>query len=112
MPSVCAFPFRHAVIALLASGALTASVAPASAQGFGVGARVAWVNADSEADVDAARFFGGQVRLVGGRYGLELSLDRHTETFDALNQKVTETPVQASLIMRMASGRIAPFLLG
>jgi opacity protein-like surface antigen len=41
-----------------------------------------------------------------------VSLDRHSETFDLLNEKVTETPVQASLLMRLAGGSFSPYLLG
>jgi opacity protein-like surface antigen len=84
----------------------------ASAQGFGVGARTAWVTADSSADIDSVRFTGGQVRLLSRRWGLEVSMDRHSESFELLNQKVTETPIQASLLLRMGSGSLSPFLLG
>jgi opacity protein-like surface antigen len=38
-------------------------------------------------------------------------MDRHSESFDLLNEKVTETPIQASLLMR-GGGRVSPFLLG
>lgn len=82
-----------------------------SAQGFGVGGRFAWVTADSDADVDSVRFTGGQIRLVSSRWGLEVSMDRHSESFEALNQKLTERPIQASLLLRLGGGRVAPFLL-
>jgi opacity protein-like surface antigen len=39
-------------------------------------------------------------------------MDRRSESFELLNQKVTETPIQASLLLRMGSGRVAPYLLG
>jgi hypothetical protein len=103
---------RQAAITLLALGGLLVAAAPTSAQGFGVGGRLAWVTSDVETDADAVRVSGGQVRLVGGRWGFEVSLDRHSETFDLLNEKVTETPIQASLLMRLGSGRVSPFLLG
>ena len=96
---------------MLTLGGLLASLAPAFAQGFGIGARVAWVHPDTEVDVDAIRYFGGQVRAMGKRVGVELSMDRHTETLEALNQKLTETPVQLSLILKGKS-KVAPFLLG
>ena len=112
MPSLCALSLRPAVIAMLTLGGLLASLAPVSAQGFGVGGRIAWVNPDTEADVDAVRYFGGQIRLIGGRFGFELSMDRHSESSEALDQKFTETPIQASLLLRMGSGKVAPFLLG
>jgi opacity protein-like surface antigen len=112
MPSMCALSLRPAVIAMLTLAGLLASLAPVSAQGFGVGGRIAWVHPDTEADVDAIRYFGGQIRLIGGRIGVELSMDRHSESSEALNQKLTETPLQASLLLRMGGSKVAPFLLG
>jgi opacity protein-like surface antigen len=86
--------------------------APASAQ-IGIGARFAWVTADSELDVDSVRFVGGQIRLgLSQRIGFEVSLDSHSEDLEALNQKVKERPIQMSLMLKLASGSIQPFLLG
>jgi hypothetical protein len=73
---------------------------------------LAWVTADSEAEIDSVRFIGGQIRLLSRRWGLELSLDRHSESFELLNQKVIETPIQTSLLLRLAGGKVSPFLLG
>ena len=118
MPSVCTIPVRQAVMTLLVLGGLLACAAPVAAQGFGLGVRFAWVKPDVDTDgdvdveVDTQRFIGGQVRLLSQRFGLEVSLDRHSEEFELLNQKVTETPIQASLLMRLASGSFSPFLLG
>jgi hypothetical protein len=112
MRSVCTLPVRQATITMLALGALLAGAAPVSAQGFGLGARLAWVTRDVDADVDALRFVGGQMRLLSRRFGLEVSLDRHSESFELLNEKVTETPIQASLLLRLGGGRVSPFLLG
>jgi len=86
---------------------------PASAQGFGIGARFAWVTADSDADLDSVRFIGGQIRLgLSQRMGVEVSLDSHSEDFEALNQKITERPIQASLLLKLATGSVQPYLLG
>lgn len=104
-------PMRGAVMSVAMGAALLASPSIASAQ-FGVGARMAWVTADSDADVDSVRFTGGQIRLVSPRWGLEVSMDRHSESFEALNQKVTETPIQLSLLLRMGTPSVSPFLLG
>lgn len=112
MRSVCPLPLRQAAMTLLALGGLLAWAAPVSAQGFGLGGRIAWVTRDVEADVDTLRFVGGQVRLLSQRFGLEVSVDRHSESLELLNQKVTETPIQASLLLRLAGGRVSPFLLG
>ena len=92
--------------------ALFGSPSLTSAQGFGVGARIGSLTADSEADADAIRVTGGQIRLLTGRWGLEVSMDRHSATSDALNQKVTETPIQLSLLMRLTESKLSPFLLG
>src|SRR5262245_60854278 len=87
--------------------------APAAAQGFGIGARLAWVTADSDADLDSVRFIGGQIRLgLSQRIGLEVSLDSHTEDLELLNQKVKERPIQASLLFKLAAGSVQPYLLG
>ena len=116
MRCVFMLPMPQAAIVVLAMGGLLIPAAPVSAQGFGVGARLAWVkphvDSDVDVDVDAVRFIGGQVRLISSRIGFEVSLDRHSESFELLNQKVTETPIQASLLLRLGSGRVAPFLLG
>jgi opacity protein-like surface antigen len=116
MRSVCTLPVRQAAITMFALGALLTWAAPVSAQGFGLGARLAWVKPDVDddvdVDVDAVRFVGGQMRLLSQRFGLEVSLDRRSEEFELLNQKVTETPIQASLLLRLASGSVSPFLLG
>ena len=111
MRCVFTLPMPQAAIALAVGGLLTLA-SPVSAQGVGVGARLAWVTTDSDVDVDAVRFIGGQVRLLSRRTGFEVSLDRHSESFELLNQKVTETPIQASLLLRLGGGRVSPFLLG
>ena len=51
---------------------------PVAAQGFGIGARMAWVTREVEADVDpdidadALRLVGGQIRLLSQRFGFEV----------------------------------------
>jgi len=112
MRSSCTAPVRQTLLSILALGALLAAASPVSAQGFGIGARLAWVTSDTDLDVDAVRFVGGQIRVLSQRVGLEVSIDRHSESFDLLSQKVTETPIQASLLLRLGGGSISPFLLG
>ena len=103
---------RYVIVSIVVSAALFTCPSIASAQGFGVGARMAWVTADSDLDVDSIRFVGGQIRLLSKRWGLEVSMDRNSESFELLNQKVTETPIQASLLLRMGGAKVSPFLLG
>ena len=112
MRSACPLPLRRAATLLLAFAGLVTWAAPVGAQGFGVGGRAAWVKADAAADVDALRMFGGQVRILAPRFGVEVAMDRHSESSELLNAKVTETPIQASLLLRMSGGRVSPFLLG
>lgn len=108
------FTFRRLAGTALLIGAGLLVSAPVSAQGFGVGARVAWVtnDANAEVDTDSVRFVGGHIRLSGARFGLEVSMDRHTESLDLLNEEVVETPIQTSLIMRLVRGSFSPYLLG
>src|SRR5688572_28705528 len=97
---------------LIALAAFIGTAAPAGAQGFGVGARLAWVKSDTALEDDSVRFIGGQIRLGGGRLGIEISMDRRSETLEALNQKIIETPIQASALLRLATGTLSPYLLG
>jgi opacity protein-like surface antigen len=112
MPSMNRPAAHHILVPVFALGALLGTAFPASAQGFGLGARFAWVKHDVEMDVDRVRFTGFHVRATGGRTGFELSFDRHSEEFPLINHKVIETPIQASLLLRLASGSFAPYLLG
>ena len=97
---------------LIVSVVLLSTPALASGQGLGVGGRIASVTADSDVDEKSIRFTGGQIRLLSGGWGLEVSMDHHSESSEALNQKVTETPIQLSLLRRMGTGKVSPFLLG
>ena len=106
-------PFRQLAGAAFFCFVTFLVAAPAAAQGFGIGARMAWVTADSDADLDSVRFVGGQIRLgLSQRIGLEVSLDSHTEDLELLNQKVKERPIQASLLFKLAAGSVQPYLLG
>ena len=103
---------RLILVPALAGTALLFTAVPASAQGFGVGGRLAFVKADSNGDDDSRRFIGGHIRLTGDRAGLEVSLDRRTEELETVGQRVKETPVQASLLLFLARGSFKPYLLG
>ena len=113
MRFVITAPVRQALLSIVALGALLAPASPVSAQSVGIGARMAWVHPDTELDdVDSLRFYGGQIRLLSRRYGLEVAVDHRSEELELLNERVTETPIQVSGLLRMGSGRFAPFLLG
>ena len=102
-PHRLAAAFSVGVVSLVA-------VTPAAAQ-LGVGGRLAWVNANSSVDVDAARFVGGQIRIGSPRLAIEVSLDSHSEDLELLNQKVSERPIQTSLLLKLATGSLQPYLL-
>jgi len=84
---------------------------PAAAQ-LGVGARLAWVKANSQVEVDSVKFVGGQIRIGSPRLAIEVSLDSHSEDVQLLNQKVSERPIQTSLLLKLATGTLQPYLLG
>ena len=105
MRIICAAAMVFAAIAVTPSAA--------SAQGFGVGARLAWVTPDTDIDdAPKVRFVGGQIRHNSRRWGIEVSMDRHSEELEALNQKIIETPLQTSILFRMGGGALTPYLLG
>ena len=105
-------PIRSAIMPLMVAAALSLSPSLASAQGFGVGGRFSWVTADTEADVDSVRFVGGHFRILSSRWGLEVSMDHHSESSEELNTKISETPIQMSLLLRMGGAKVSPYLLG
>ena len=112
MRTVHTLTLRRTLVPILTLSGLLASVLPSSAQGIGLGGRLSWVKSDVNVDVDSMRFTGGQLRLLGQHAGIELSLDRHSESSELLKQKLTETPIQASFLLRMGGGRATPYLLG
>ena len=112
MPSASQPPVRRVFVPVFLLGALLATAVPVSAQGFGLGARFAWVKHDVDAAADSMRFSGLHMRAIGSRSGFELSIDRRAESFELVNERVTEIPIQASLLVRLARGSVAPYLLG
>jgi outer membrane protein W len=104
---------RHFCAAAVVSGVAFAAV-PCAAQGaFGLGARMSMVRSDAHSDVDALRFFGGQIRArLSPKTAVELSLDLRTQTNDALTVRVRDMPVQASLLLFPIAGTFSPYILG
>lgn len=103
--------YRSLIVPALTCAVLLGTALPAAAQ-FGIGGHLAFVKADTEGDDDSRRFLGGHVRLSGDRAALEVSLDRHTEEFEELGERVKETPIQASLLLYLARGSFKPYVLG
>ena len=101
----------HRLAAALCVGVVSLlAVTPAAAQ-FGVGARLAWVKGNSRVDADSVRFVGGQIRIGSPRLAIEVALDGHSEELPLLNQKVSERPIQTSLLLKLATGSLQPYLL-
>jgi Outer membrane protein beta-barrel domain len=110
MPSCTRLP-----IVLLAASTALAIATPCAAQGFGIGARMSFVKSDEVIDSSdgSTRFTGGQIRLRGGnKVGFEVALDRRSEKFELVNERVIDTPIQASLMLYPVSGSFSPYLLG
>jgi opacity protein-like surface antigen len=101
---------------LIGLSALVFTATPCFAQGFGVGVRMSMVKSDTDdgvTDSDSVRFTGGQIRMrVSPKTGIEVSLDRHSEEFELLDQRVREYPLQASLMLFPVRGSFSPYLLG
>jgi opacity protein-like surface antigen len=103
---------RRAFVMVFALCGLLASAGPSSAQGVGFGARYAWIKSDADVDVESVRFVGVHIRTLSERVGFEVSVDRHSESSELADQKVTQTPIQTSLLLRLGSGRASPYVLG
>jgi opacity protein-like surface antigen len=87
------------------------SVSSAHAQ-FGVGGRFAMIRGDVDADTSSVRFTGGQLRAgLSKRMSIELALDVHTETNEALTERVRDYPFQASLLLFPVRAGFSPFVL-
>jgi opacity protein-like surface antigen len=104
--------FQRAIAA--AAALVLVAAAPAAAQ-VGVGVRLTGVHDDTQIDPDAPRqrFYGLQLRgRVSPRVGLELSIDRRSETSLDETTRVREYPVQGSLILFPLKSSFSPYFLG
>jgi opacity protein-like surface antigen len=85
---------------------------PAHAQ-IGIGGRMSMVRGDVDAGTSAERFTGGHIRaMVSPKTGIEVALDRRSETNEAGTERVREYPLQASLMLFPVRSVIAPYLIG
>ncbi len=106
---------RRSVQVVVAASATLALASPSAAQGFGIGARLSMVKSDQVIDSSdgATRFTGGQIRLRGAdKVGFEVALDRRSEKFELVNERVIDTPIQASMLLYPVNGAFSPYLLG
>jgi opacity protein-like surface antigen len=78
----------------------------------GLGGRLAFVRSDADAD-SRDRFMGGMFRVrMSPRTALELAIDWRSVTTEELNVRTREYPVQGTLLLYLARGGFAPYLLG
>jgi opacity protein-like surface antigen len=104
---------RSIIVAASAIVACVLCAAPCLAQGFGLGGRMTLVRGDVDADTGSERFFGGLLKFpISQRSAIEVSLDRRTESNDALTERIVETPLQGTLLLYLTRSRLAPYVLG
>jgi hypothetical protein len=71
------------------------------------------VRGDVQTETGAERFTGGQVRAwLSRRTAVELSLDRRTQSNEALTERVRDYPLQASVLLAPVRATFSPYLLG
>ena len=102
-------------VAVTALAVFTGLVLPANAgaqTGIGIGPRIAFVRTDGSTSEGSNRFTGGVVRLGNAKTTLELALDYRSALTGDLLEKVTDMPIQASLLMYPVRAAISPYLLG
>ena len=71
------------------------------------------VRTDVDAATSAQRFMGGHIRAgISPKTAVELALDLHSETNEALTRRIREYPIQASLLVFPIKATFAPYVLG
>ncbi len=86
---------------------------PASAQSsFGIGPRLSFVRGAAGSPDGSQRFSGGVLRVGGGRTAIELAMDYRSGLTGDLTERITDIPIQASLLVYPVRARVAPYLLG
>jgi opacity protein-like surface antigen len=104
---------RSVLVSAAALCLCLAAGAPCAAQGLGLGGRMAMVRGTVDANSGTDRFFGGQLRLpLSPRSALEVSIDRRTDSDEALTRRVVSTPIQGSLLLYPVRATVSPYLLG
>ena len=103
---------RRALISLGICAALLAVPAQVRGQGFGIGPHISFVKGSVMTGTDAARFFGGSLRMGGKHVALEASLDYRSYLNENETLKIRETPIQGSILIFPIRKVIAPYLLG
>ena len=90
---------------------LPATALAQDSAGFGIGPRITFVRGSEELPENDQRFYGGAMRLGGGRAALELAMDFRSTDIGPLNERVRQYPIQASLLLFPVRARLAPYVL-
>jgi hypothetical protein len=103
----------RSVVALGVGLAAVLCCAEGWAQGLGAGARLSLVNPGTPPGADSERYAGGFLRLRGSRRAaLEIAVDYRSRIDLLSEERITEYPIQASLLLYPIRGSLAPYLLG
>lgn len=94
------------------SAVLVAAAPPAQAQGsIGIGPRLSFVKGADNSAEGSERFSGGVLRLNGGKTAFEVALDYRSALTGDLTERITDLPIQTSLLVYPVRARLAPYLL-
>jgi len=94
---------------------LAAGAAPVQAQdggGFSIGPRITFIRGSEGSPEGTQRFNGGVVRLGGGKLAVEVAVDYRSGLSGDLTERISDYPVQASLLLFPIRARLSPYLLG
>jgi len=98
------------ILVAVALGTLPVS---AFGQGIGLGPRVTLVRDDVPSETASTRFVGGILRMRSSkRVVLEVALDYRTERAEDGLSRVTERPLQGSMLLFPFRSTFAPYVLG
>jgi len=87
--------------------------AAAAAQSVAVGPRFSLVRGDLSTETPSSKLLGGTLRMRSSSLtAIELSMDYRTTRNDDRTERVSETPVQASLLLMPFRSVLAPYALG
>jgi hypothetical protein len=84
----------------------------ASAQGFGLGPRMSFIQTDLLSNTPAAKLWGGTLRMrPSPRVGVELALDYRSQVSPDGFSRLKERPFQGSILLFPFRGAFAPYVL-
>lgn len=100
-----------AVLAVLA--AIAGVPAVAAAQAISIGPRMSFVRPDPALGTASDRYTGGTLRMkVSPRTAVEVAMDWRSNTSDDATVRISDYPIQGSLLLYPVRAAIAPYLLG